>query len=31
MKFVDEQKLDFQLELQPYPHIVIDNFLKLVS
>lgn len=28
MKFIDETRLDFQYESQPYPHVVIDNFLK---
>lgn len=28
MKFIDESKLNFQCELQPFPHVVIDNFLK---
>jgi Rps23 Pro-64 3,4-dihydroxylase Tpa1-like proline 4-hydroxylase len=28
MKFIDESKLNFQYDLQPFPHVVIDNFLK---
>jgi hypothetical protein len=28
MKFVDETKLDFQYDTEPFPHVVIDNFLK---
>ena len=28
MKFIDESKLDFQYVTNPFPHIIIDNFLK---
>jgi Rps23 Pro-64 3,4-dihydroxylase Tpa1-like proline 4-hydroxylase len=28
MKFIDASKLNFQYELEPFPHVVIDNFLK---
>lgn len=27
-KFIDETKLNFHFDLDPYPHVVIDNFLK---
>jgi Rps23 Pro-64 3,4-dihydroxylase Tpa1-like proline 4-hydroxylase len=27
-KFIDETKLNFQFDLDPYPHFIIDGFLK---
>jgi Rps23 Pro-64 3,4-dihydroxylase Tpa1-like proline 4-hydroxylase len=28
MKFIDESKLNFEYEISPFPHVIIDNFLK---